>query len=111
MARKHIPITIPIEGGGTCVAHVDPDASPDLVPALANIAKVAYRLSLERGRLEKAVCDEALDLLADYEMDPVPLHDPDASYGRLLKKTLALREHMYRSRTVREKGTAPGGDR
>ena len=99
MARKHIPITIPIEGGGTCVAHVDPDASPELVPALANIAKVAYRLSLERAKLEKRVCDEALDLLADYEMDPVPLADPDGSYGRLIRVAKKLREHKSSGRS------------
>ena len=101
MARKHIPITIPIEGGGTCVAHVDPDASPELVPALKNIAKAAYRLTLERDKLEKAVAVAALDLLADYEMDPVPLSNPDGSYGRLIKAARALREHTYRTRGER----------
>lgn len=95
--KKHIPIAIPIEGGGRCVAHVDPDASPELVPALRRIAKAAYRQTRDEAKLEKAVCAAALDLLDHYEMDPVP-HDGVGSYARILAAAKALRAFGYRRR-------------
>lgn len=105
--KKHVPITIPIEGGGQCVAHVDPDASPELVPALKEIARAAYRLAREEAKLEKAVCDAALDLLADHEMDPVP-HNADGSYGRVVAKAKALRQFRYKRRPNTARGKDEG---